>query len=458
MSIVQVLKTDTSDLTKGPLGKQLAALTIPMMFGTLGTMMFNLVDTFYIGQLGTDQLAAISFTFPVVMVIMSISIGLGISATSLISRAIGESDRAKVKNLTSQSLLLSIAIVAIISTVGIFTIDPVFTLLGADSKMLPMIRDYMMIWYPGMVVLVIPMIGNSAIRSTGNTKFPSAVMLVSMVVNVILDPIFIFGLFGFPRLELKGAAIATVIARSITLIFSLWLLGKKLEMITVSFPKFSEIWRNWKKLLYIGIPISATNVITPVSIGFVTALLARENTEAVAAFGVASRLEGFLLVAIMALGMSLGPVVGQNWGAKNYTRAWLASKHSAKFSVVWGIFIWLIMLLAAEPAASLFDDHEAVIAITGLYFLTVSWTYGFRGILRLTTSVLGIINRPIDSAALNLIQSFVLLVPLSYAGRALFGIEGIFGALAISVLISGSGALYHTRSVIRKAILSQSFS
>ena len=150
---MNVLKTDTKDLTKGPLGKQLIALTFPMIFGSLGMMIFNVVDTFFVGQLGTKQLAAISFTFPVVMVIMSISIGLGTGATSLISRAIGEKDHHKVKDLTSQSLLLSLIVVAIVAVLGLLTIDPVFKLLGAEDELLAMVKDYMNIWYPGMIAV-----------------------------------------------------------------------------------------------------------------------------------------------------------------------------------------------------------------------------------------------------------------------------------------------------------------
>ncbi len=452
MDVIKILKTPTRDLTQGNLKKQLIALTFPMIFGSLGTMIFNIVDTFYIGQLGTKQLAAISFTFPIVMVVMSLSIGLSTGATSLISRAIGERNPEKVKGITTQSLLLSLIVVTLFIIVGMLTIEPTFKLLGAKGELLKMAGDYMRIWYPGMIFVVVPMTSNGAIRSTGDTKFPSMIMLTATIVNIILDPILIFGLFGFPRLELEGAAIATVIARSVTLIFALWLLYKKLDMITFSLPSFKIVIANWKKLLYIGLPAGATNIVIPISIGVVTSILAHISPEAVAAFGVATRLEGFLLVILMALGMSVGPVIGQNWGAKKYERILLTAKYSFKFALFWGGFIWLLMLGLSKPIAALFNNNSMVINYVSLYFLIIAWGYGFRGILRISTTVLSIINKPLDSALMNILQAVILLIPLSFLGNYLFGIKGVFAALVISYSIAGNFAYWWMRKTVNKRI------
>jgi len=453
MKLLEILKTQTKDLTKGNIKKQLVALTFPMIFGSLGTMIFNIVDTFYIGQLGTKQLAAISFTFPIVMIIMSLSIGLSTGATSLISRAIGEKNMEKVKGITTQSLLLSLIVVAIFIVVGMLTITPTFRLLGAKGELLKMAGDYMKIWYPGMIFVVVPMTSNGAIRSTGDTKFPSMIMLTATVVNIVLDPILIFGLFGFPRLELEGAAIATVIARSVTLVFALWLLYKKLDMITFSLPPFKVVWYNWKKLLYIGLPAGATNIVVPISMGVITGILAHISSEAVAAFGVATRLEGFLLVILMALGMSLGPVIGQNWGAQKYDRILRATKYSFLFAIYWGLFIWVLMLALSKPIASLFNNNNMVIHYVSLYFLIIAWGYGFRGILRLSTTVLSIINKPIDSAAMNILQAVVLLIPLSFLGNYLFGVAGVFTALIVSYTLAGNFAYWWMKKVVKSKLV-----
>lgn len=190
--------TNRAILTEEPVGKTLTKLTWPMVIGILGMVTFNLADTFFVGRLGTLELAALSFTFPVVMVVSSLALGLGIGTSSVVSRAIGEGDEAKVKRLTTDSIILSFLVVGVFVVVGRLTIEPVFRMLGATPDILPLVKQYMQIWYPGMIFVVVPMVGNSAIRATGDTKTPSAIMLIAVTVNFIFDPLFIFGIGPFP--------------------------------------------------------------------------------------------------------------------------------------------------------------------------------------------------------------------------------------------------------------------
>ena len=235
------IKKETASLTYGPIRPILVRLTIPMLFGIVGMVVFNLVDTIFIGRLGTNELAALSFTFPVVMMITSLGLGLGTGASSLISHAIGVGNRNQVQRITSDSLVLSLLIVIIFASVGYFTIDPLFTALGATPATLGHIRSYMEIWYLGVPFVIIPMVGNHALRAKGDMRMPALIMLVIVIVNIILDPLLIFGLGPFPELGLKGAAIATVIARGISLCMGLYVLHFRDNMITYSTPSMAEL-------------------------------------------------------------------------------------------------------------------------------------------------------------------------------------------------------------------------
>jgi Na+-driven multidrug efflux pump len=155
-------------LTHGPIRPILVRLTIPMLFGIVGMVVFNLVDTIFIGRLGTNELAALSFTFPVVMVITSLGLGLGTGASSLISHAIGVGNRNRVQRITTDSLVLSLLIVIIFASVGYFTIDPLFKALGATPEIIKHIRAYMEIWYLGVPFVIIPMVGNILALSFDN--------------------------------------------------------------------------------------------------------------------------------------------------------------------------------------------------------------------------------------------------------------------------------------------------
>lgn len=157
-------------LTEGPVARTLVNLTIPMLLGLVGIAAFNLVDTYFVGQLGTAELAAMSFTFPVVMIVGSVAQGLGIGVSAVVSRAIGEKNEHRVKRLTTDGLLLSVLVVAGFVVLGLSTIDLVFRFLGATPEVLVLIEQYMRIWYLGVIAVVIPMVGNSAIRATGDTE------------------------------------------------------------------------------------------------------------------------------------------------------------------------------------------------------------------------------------------------------------------------------------------------
>ena len=310
-----VQTTKSARLVEEPVGKTLVQLTIPMIFGIVGIVAFNLVDTFFVGRLGTDELSALSFTFPVVLIIASLAHGLGIGASAVISRAIGEGNHHKVQRLTTDSLVLSVLLVAIFAVIGQLTIDPIFRLLGATPDILPLIKQYMRIWYFGMIFVVVPMVGNNAIRATGDTKTPAAIMIVAVVCNFVLDPLLIFGIGPFPRLELVGAAIATVISRSITFFVSLFILYFRDKMITFVVSTFKSVINSWKRILYIGLPNAGTRMVIPLAIGVITRIVASYGHEAVAGYGVSSRIEFFALTVIMALRSVIAPFVGQNWGA-----------------------------------------------------------------------------------------------------------------------------------------------
>jgi Na+-driven multidrug efflux pump len=145
-------------LIEGPVGRRLFFLTVPMVGGIFAITTFNLVDTFFVAQLGTDELAAMGFIFPVVMFVQSIALGLGIGTASVVSRAIGEGDHRKVRRLTTDSLILAVLLVVVFVTVGLLTINPLFTLMGATPEILPLIREYMTIWYVGMIFVTVPMV------------------------------------------------------------------------------------------------------------------------------------------------------------------------------------------------------------------------------------------------------------------------------------------------------------
>ena len=440
--------TKKAQLIEGPVAKTLFNMTLPMIVGMVGMVAFNLIDTFFVGQLGTQELAALSFTFPVVMVIGSLAMGIGIGASAVISQAIGRGDHYRVQRLTTDSLILSMLLVTFFVLFGLLTIRPFFSLLGATPEIVSLIRQYMVIWYPGVLFFVIPMVGNNAIRATGDTKTPSAIMLVAVIVNVILDPLLIFGLGPFPMLGLAGAAIATVVARAITLVVALWVLYYRDGMITLELPPLKTVINSWKSILYIGLPVAGTRLLYPISMGVIIALVSSYGHEAVAAFGVGTRVEFLAMTVIFALSTVLRPFVGQNWGAGRYDRVKLGVKYSNVFSLMWGVAMFIVLALAARPIASLFNDDPQVISIIMLYLWIVPIGYALFGVFQISTTTLNVLHKPGHAAVLMVIQMFGLYIPLAYLGSYLFGLPGIFFAVVLAYSLTGIASHFVLKRVL----------
>ena len=435
-------------LTQGPITKKLISLTIPMIFGMLSMVIFNIVDTFYVSRLGTNELAAMGFTFPAVMFILSIALGFGVATSSIVSQAIGRGDHHQMQRFTTDSLLISLVIVIILAILGLVSMDWVFSLLGADAKILPLVKQYMSIWYLGAAFVVIPMVGNNAIRACGDTFFPSLIMITSTIVNIILDPLLIFGLWGFPRLGLQGAAIATVIARAVALIFSILILHFKEKLLDFSLPLLKEVAGSIKQFFYVGIPSAASRLLMPITIAVIMRLVAGFGSAKVAAFGVAIKIEMFVFLVIMALATALIPFVGQNWGAKNLSRAKEAIIKANKFSLFWGLGSFFILLVLAIPLGHLFGKDIKVAKYITLYLWIIPISYGLRGCTFLVTSAFNAINKPLVATGLNLVRMLVFYIPLAVIGSRIAGLTGLFIGLCLANVGAGILSLTMERFLI----------
>ncbi len=251
---------------------------------------------------------------------ISIGLGIGIGTSSVVALLLGKGERDAVQRIVTHALMFGAIFGLIISIIGLATIESTFQLLGADDRTLPLITDYMQIYYFGSIFLILPMIGNFAIRATGDAMVPAIILVLSAMLNIILDPLLIFGLLGFPRLELQGAAIASVVSNTVTFIAAIIVLYRGERLILPGFFRFSGIWNSWRRLLHISIPVTATNLLVPITMGVITALVASFGPEAVAGFGVASRIESVVFIMIFALQSSVGPFVGQNYGSRQFHR------------------------------------------------------------------------------------------------------------------------------------------
>jgi len=439
-----------AELLTGPIGPAIARLAVPMALGIVFIIAIDLCDTYFVGLLGTHELAAMSFTFPVISLAVSVVMGISIGATSALSREIGAGDEQAVRRLSTHAMLLAVLIVLLVSGLGLLTQDYVFVLLGAEPELLPLLDAFMTIWYLGAVFLVVPMIGMGAIRATGDGSTPMYIMMVAAIVNVILAPMLIFGWGPVPRLELRGAATATVIARSITLVLSLWVLRRK-DLLDLHVPTAGELWRSWTRILSVGLPAAITNALAPVATAVMTWLVARHGTEAVAAYGVGSRVEGLLLIVPMALGAALTPFIGQNWGAHQEDRVARGIVVARNFAVAWGAGSWVVLALGGNHLADVFTDDPRVAEMVHTYLWIVPLSYGANGLVSVASAAFNAVDRAVRSTLLSALRSLGLAIPLAALGSAMLGLPGVFIGIALATVLTAGLAYLWIRDLTAPA-------
>ncbi|CAH9052271.1 putative FMN/FAD exporter YeeO [Pseudoalteromonas holothuriae] len=424
-----------NDILSADIATTLKRMTIPMIFGMITLMMFNIVDTFFISMLGTEQLAAVSFTFPVTFTVISLAIGLGIGTSAVIAKALGENNIAEAKFDATIALLISAVFVFCLSVLGFLFIDPIFKLLGANHQVMPYIYDYISIWFLGSVFLITPMIGNSVLRASGDTKTPSFIMGFAGLINAALDPLLIFGVGPFPELGIKGAAVASVIAWSVAMVIILYLLAIKKRLLSLQGDQQGVVSAS-RKILKIGFPAAGANMLTPLAMAVMTAIVASYGPEAVAAFGVGSRIESIASLVVLALSMTLPPFVSQNFGAGKYDRVQQAYKQTLKFVMLWQLFIYLLLLVFSGLISRTFGNEPEVVRVIELFIYIMPLGYGLQGIIILTNSSYNALHKPMNALALSVVRLFVFYVPFAYLGALLGDLTGLFIGAAVGNLVT----------------------
>lgn len=416
----------------------LVGLTFSALIGNAAMHLMGIVDTFYISRLGTLELAAASFVIPVHTIYISLALGVGMGMSSLNSRLIGESRFADSSRLISDGLLFAAVFAVIVAIIGSVIIDPLFRLLGADERTLPYIRDYLNILLVALPPLMLVVIGNSTFRSMGNIRMSATLAALLSVLNIALDPLFIFGIGPFPEMGIRGAAVATLLAASITLCVSCYVLGFYEKLLDFAVPRWAHLKDNWGLILGIGVPAMGANIMTPLAAAIMTALVARFGEEVVAGFGVGSRVETISLICVMALSSTVPMFIGQNLGAGRNDRAYAALMGSLKFVLCFQCLVYLLLLVLGDSIATTFSDNPRVIETIKTYLLILPITYGAHGVVVMCMVSLNVMRRPRMALLLTFARLMVLYIPLAWLGSQWWGLKGLFiGAALGNVLACG---------------------
>ncbi|MBN2590469.1 MAG: MATE family efflux transporter [Sedimentisphaerales bacterium] len=446
-----------SKLVKDSVLKTMIRMAVPMLAGTFALNAYNLTDTWFVSRLGTDNLAAMSYTFPVVMLLGFVLRGISTGSMALVAHALGGKRQKTAARLTTHAIFLTSGISIIILIAGFLTVNLLFATLGASGEVLVLTRKYMYIWYGGIIFLSVQILICDIIIGTGNTIQSSLLMVSGTLANVVLDYIMIFGHLGFPAMGIRGAALATISAQTLVLLAALYIVHHKHGLITLVSFNFKRILISWYRILRMGIPSVLSTILTPISAGVVTRIVSGYGDPTVAACGVASRIEMFAFMIPMTVGMSMVPFVAQNFGAKRFDRIRIARRGAMIFALVFGFAAAGVFFVTIKHLAVIFTSDPEVENVLIRYICITCFGYGFLEVHRYAGFCMTGIHEPLISALLNMVRVFALLVPLSLLGSITIGLSGVFYGRLLTDILSGIiGVIWSGRvlkSKVSRAIL-----
>ncbi|MEM7012724.1 MAG: MATE family efflux transporter [Verrucomicrobiota bacterium] len=442
----------SATLTTGPLPKHIRSIALPMSIGFFFNTMYNVVDSFYAGQVSTSALAAMALSFPVFFVIIAISEGIARGASALIANAIGAEDREKESALSGQLFSLGAICSIGLTVLGLSVAAPLFRLLGASGDYLDLSTGYVHPLFYGSIFFLLSSMSNSILLAHGDSKTFGKVLVAGFFMNLVLDPWFLYGGFGLPAMGLPGIAWATVLIQAIGGIF---LFTTVVRRGYITFRCVKHLIPNLKiygEILRQGIPTSFNMM--SVALGFfVTTYYVKFYGEAaVAAFGVGTRIEQMALLPAMGLGAAIVSIVGQNNGAGNSERV----RQCVQLCVKYGFFIVtaasVLIYVFASPLVRLFTNDPKVVDLGADYIRIVAFIQWAYVMTFVHTGFLQAVKRPMYGFIEAIVRKIILPVAVFHVLVRVYEVElnsFWYGMCAINLAMTAVTVGY-AQSVLRK--------
>lgn len=440
--------TSGASYTEGSVEAHVRRLTGFMIIGFLAMTLAQFIEAIYLGQVGTAELAAVAYTFPLTLGLNAMVRGVGIGASAVVARTLGSGDAQAAGRLISHCLLLVAGFAALFVLIALSWSANLFEAMGASGRVQSLATQYTHIWFVGFPMFALSMVGSGLIRSVGDAAYPGYVMTLGSLLQVVLGPFLIFGWLGLPALGIAGAGWAFVLARSISFAMTWHWLARRKQLLIFDLTGFRASSR---AILHVGLPSILTNLVPSISTGIVTAMLASYGHGVVAGFGVASRVEALVSMVVIAVSASTGPMVGQNWGARRIERVHATLRICYQYCLAWGVIAGVIMLVGGHFLVGLINTDPELIVTAAAYLHIVPFSIGFMGVMAVASASFNALAKPLPPLLLSLARTLVLYVPLAWIAGRWFGYLGIFWATAIANVLTGAVAWQWNRSMLAHA-------
>ena len=425
--------------------KELFKMTWPMLLGIVSLMSFQLVDSIFIARLGVEPLAVIGFTIPIYQVFIGIQVGIGIATTALISQLLGAKKDERAKQLAGLIVCIGSAIFVVLAIATWFGRAQIITLLGGEQSLLPFVEEFWSIWLVAAFCGAFLYFGYSICRANGNTLLPGIGMVATSLINIALDPLFIFTF----DLGLAGAAYATLTSFCLGWLLIYPQIFKRQWVVFAH--AFDDAAIKIKNILSVALPAMTSQLLPALSSLLATYLVASYGTESVAAWGMGIRVEFFSIILVLAMTMSLPPMIGKSFGAKDFDYIELSLKLSVKTIFIWQLCLALLLWIFDTPISRLLTGSDEISGIVRLYIVIIPFSYAFLGVCMLLVSASNAISEAMQGLKISFARLFVCYVPCMYLGSLVGELPGLMIGAAMGNVAAGILSVFMFKSAYNKA-------
>lgn len=397
-----------------PVLRLILSMSIPAMFSMTIQALYNVVDSVFVGRIGSEALTALSLAFPLQMLMIAVGVGTGVGINSLVSRRLGEKNFKEANDAATHGLVLALFSGVVFFLIGLFFTNTFFRLFTDNEKIVGYGVQYTSIVLMLSVFSFFQINIEKTLQATGNMIFPMLFQLTGAITNIVLDPLLIFGIGPFPRLEVAGAAIATVTGQAFAMIFSIIILFVKKHDVKVSFKGFKINWITVRNIYAVGFPSIIMQSIGSVMILGMNAILISFSDLAVSVLGVYYKLQSFVFMPVFGLNQGVMPIIGYNYGARNKKRLYSALKYGVMIAVIIMAVGVVIFWAFPEFLLGLFDDTGELVSIGVRAFRTISLCFVPAAAGIMFTTLFQAVGKGIRSLFMSFLRQLILILPIAY--------------------------------------------
>ena len=399
------------NLIKDSISSLLKKIAFPASVATLFQTLFNIVDTYFAGKISSDALSALAKSFPIYFILIAASVGVTVGGTSLIANSIGEKNRENILRYFGQTIIYGIILSVLVTIVGLLFASEIFALMGSTINVINLGLKYTNVIFSGSVIFISVVALNSLLHAEGDTKTFRNVLILSFFLNIILNPLFIFGYGPIPAMGMTGIGVATIICQIIAFLLLLKKIIKSKTIKNISLKYFYPNFTFLVKIFYQSAPISAALFMISIGNFIILAYISKFGEPAVAGYGSAARFEQILLLPVLGLNTAIISIVGQNFGAKEYLRVKQSYYQAIAYGTIIMVIAGSIIFLSADKIVSIFTNDVVVISYGTTYLKISALIFPAYPIYFISNGFFMALKKSSYAMNLNIVRNVLLPIP-----------------------------------------------